>query len=254
MNRPRIGLGFETFEDNKGALLTAIVSGSPAELAGLQKGDVIVRMGNSKVRGQEEFIAVFSTCRAGQRVKVAYLREGKRHTTTVELAARPVPEISGDPVIVVEQARQVHEQALNALWTSVALLTDEQAELAPAEGEWSIKQALAHLIVCEPEYRAWALRVLLGDNPEYWVEARLPEQFATVLSARPTVRALVERLESELAASRAFVGALTPEHLANKVRYRLVAMHLVDLAHHVNLHLEQIQATAQHIKSPIPHT
>jgi hypothetical protein len=167
----------------------------------------------------------------------------------VEFGKRPVPEISQDPAVVVEQARQIHEQALADLRATVAALSEAQANRSPAAGEWSVKQALAHLCVCEPAYRAWATLALLGDNPNYWVEARLPEQFATVLYTNPTVGDLIARLERELAESRAYVAAIAPERLAYKGRYRLVAYYLIDFAHHINMHLAQIQKTIQAVQA-----
>jgi uncharacterized protein YndB with AHSA1/START domain len=246
-NRPRIGIGFETAADRPGVHLTEIVPGSPAEAAGLQKGDVLVSMDGRKLRSQEEFIQVFGSFRGGQKVKVVLLREGKRHMIAVALGTRPVLQVPQDPAVVAEQARQAHEQAMAALRTSVAVLTDEQAAQPPAEGEWSVKQVLVHLCVCESEYRSWAARVLMGDKPDQGFEAQLPNQFAAVLTTTPTVRGLLDRLERELAESRIFIGALSPELRANRLRYRRAALALLEYCGHVDMHLEQVRKTVNAI-------
>ncbi len=246
-NRPRIGLVFETAQGNSGALLTDIISGGPAYLAGLCKGDVIVRMAGQRVRNEQDLMAVFFLCQAGQRAPVVFMREGKRHTTTVALGARTMPEIPDDPVVIVEQARQAQEKALAALRTSAMILTDEQAGLAPAEGEWSVKQILAHLSVSERGFQAWAVDVLQGEET-HGIEAHLPEQFAAVLASAPTVGALLDRFERDLAESRAMVAALTWEHRARRARYRKIAQMLLDYDIHTKDHLQQIQATVRAVQ------
>jgi len=249
LGRPRIGVGFETAEGNAGVLLTAVISGSPAELAGLCKGDVMVRMDGRQVRDEEEFGAIFRSFQAGQRIKVAYVREGKRHTTTVGLGTRPVPEIPDDPDALVEQVRQAHEQAIAALRTAVMMVvSDEQAGIAPAEGEWSVKQVLAHLSGAERGFQAWVANVLIGEQTP--ITGDLPEQFAAILASAPTVGALVDRFERDLAESRAIVASLTPEHRANKWRYRQIAQMLVAFGPHTQDHVGQIQNTVRAVQKP----
>jgi uncharacterized protein YndB with AHSA1/START domain/uncharacterized damage-inducible protein DinB len=244
MDQPRLGLGWETALGETGAVVTAVMPGGPCEQAGLCQGDVIVSFAGRKVRNDQDLMATFRSCRAGQRVKLIYLRAGKRRTTTVELIARPVPEIPDDPVIVVEQARQAHERALAALRTSVMMLTDEQAGLAPESGEWSVKQVLAHLSASERGFQAWAVDVLQGNETE-GVEGRLPEQFAAVFASAPTVGSLLDRFERDLAESRAMVAAFTWEHRAHRARYWQIAQMLLHFQFHTEDHLRQIQATVR---------
>ena len=116
----------------------------------------------------------YFTWKAGQRVPFAVIRAGKRKTITVELGKRPVPEMPDDPAVLVEQVRQTHEQAIAALRTAVMMITDEQAGLAPAEGEWSVKQVLAHLTASERGFQRWAVDVLLG-NETFGIEGQLAE-------------------------------------------------------------------------------
>lgn len=244
MDQPRLGLGWETASGETGAVVTTVIVGGPCEQAGLCQGDVIVSFAGRKVRNDQDLMAIYQSCRAGQRVKLVYLRAGKRRTTTVELSARPVPEIPDDPAVVVEQARQAHERALAALRTSVVMLTDEQAGQAPANGEWSVKQVLAHLSASERGFQVWAVDVLLG-NETRWIEARLPEQFAAVSATAPTVASLLDRFEHDLAETRAMVAALTDEHRAHRARYWQIAQMLLGFQFHTEDHLRQVQATVR---------
>jgi uncharacterized protein YndB with AHSA1/START domain/uncharacterized damage-inducible protein DinB len=244
---PRFGLRWEPAPDEAGALVTIVMEGGPADLAGLRRGDVIIRMAGCKVRNEQDLLAVFHTCRAGQRVPIIFLREGKRHATTVELGASPVLGIPDDPAVLVEQVRKSHEEAVAVLRATVLMIPDEQAEQSPAEGEWSVKQTLAHLSASERGFQSWTMDVLLG-NATHWIEARLPEQFSAVFASAPTVGALLNRFERDMAESRALVAAITSERRANKWRYRQIAQMLSSFGFHTQDHIQQIQAIVQAVQ------
>ena len=66
-----------------------------------------------------------------------------------------------------------------------------------------------------------------------------------MFATAPTVGALVDRFERDLAESRAIVASLTPEHRANKWRYRQIAQMLVAFGSHTQDHIGQIQRTVR---------
>ena len=247
MDQPRLGLGWETAPGERGALVTAVIAGGPCDQAGLTKGDVIVRFAGRKVKSEQDLLTIFFSCRAGQRVPVTFLRKDERHKATIELGKRSSPQVPDDPLVLVEQARQAHEQAISALRTAAIMITDEQAGIAPAEGEWSVKQVLAHLSASERGFQRWALDVLLG-NETYGIMGQLPEQFAAVFATAPTLGALLDRFEHDLVESRTIVASLTPEHRSNKWRYRQIAQQLVSFGFHTQDHIEQIQKTVRGVR------
>jgi S1-C subfamily serine protease len=61
-----------------GVFVTSIERGSPAELAGLRDGDVIVACGNSPVTGVDGLHALLTEDRIGQRMTLVVLRSGAR--------------------------------------------------------------------------------------------------------------------------------------------------------------------------------
>ncbi len=247
MNRPRFGLGWETALGEKGALVNAVITGGPCDQAGLVKGDVIVSFAGRKVKSEQDLLTIFFSCRAGQRVPVTFLRQDKRKKTTVELGKRSIPQVPDDPLVLVGQVRQAHEQAISALRTAVLMITDEQAGIAPAEGEWSVKQVLAHLSAAERGFQGWVVDVLLG-NGTFEIVGHLPEQLAAVFASTSTAGALLDRFERDLAESRAIVASLTPEHLANKWRYRRIAQELISFGSHTQDHIEQVQNTIRAVQ------
>jgi len=69
----------------EGVLIVEVVPGSPAEKAGLEEDDVIVRIDDKEVREPEDLIDAVKTKKPGDKVKVEYLREGKSQETEVTL-------------------------------------------------------------------------------------------------------------------------------------------------------------------------
>lgn len=81
----RAMLGVNTDDDVKGAKITSIVLGSAAEKAGLKKGDVIIKMGDDKIENAEDVSEAMQDHKPGDKVAVAYLRDGKEQKVNAEL-------------------------------------------------------------------------------------------------------------------------------------------------------------------------
>jgi S1-C subfamily serine protease len=79
----RIGFLPDMGAAGPGVLLSGVTANSPAAKAGLQKGDRIIEIGARKINSMEDMQAAFQGLRAGEKVKVTYVRDGK--TQTVEL-------------------------------------------------------------------------------------------------------------------------------------------------------------------------
>lgn len=68
----------------EGVLLAAVRAGSPAERAGLRRGDVIVSLGGHTIASVEDFMGVLQAARPGERAVVVVEREGRRVEMEVE--------------------------------------------------------------------------------------------------------------------------------------------------------------------------
>jgi Do/DeqQ family serine protease len=82
----------------QGALVSEVVPGSPAERAGLQIGDVIVKLGDHEVRDPAGLKNETASTPVGHTTSVSFYREGKLRTvgvTIAELADGPVLEALG---------------------------------------------------------------------------------------------------------------------------------------------------------------
>ena len=63
--------------DGKGMRIDGVTNGKPAQLAGLQKGDVLIKMGDEDVRNVEGYMKALAKANKGDTIKVKVLREGK---------------------------------------------------------------------------------------------------------------------------------------------------------------------------------
>jgi C-terminal processing protease CtpA/Prc len=75
-------------EEGVGLLVADVKAGSPAEAAGLKKNDILVKLDDRKMRGEDALAKFMESARAGQDVKVTVIRRGKEQTFTVKLAER----------------------------------------------------------------------------------------------------------------------------------------------------------------------
>ncbi|HEY2953870.1 MAG TPA: PDZ domain-containing protein [Candidatus Eisenbacteria bacterium] len=85
----RDGLGY----DGSGALVNRVVEGSPAERAGIRKGDVIVGIAASTIESSADVSRAVRAGKVGQTVAVRIVRDGQRRTLSARLAVRPEEDL-----------------------------------------------------------------------------------------------------------------------------------------------------------------
>lgn len=81
-----------------GALITGIQSGSAAEHAGLQVGDIIVEVNDKKVDGAGELRNRIGLLRSGEQVNIKYLRDNKLASTQAELGRAQSQSVLGEEI------------------------------------------------------------------------------------------------------------------------------------------------------------
>ncbi len=68
----------------RGALITALTEGGPAETAGMKKGDILTDFDGERIRGARHFARVVEETPVGRRVEAVVNRDGQRMTLTVQ--------------------------------------------------------------------------------------------------------------------------------------------------------------------------
>jgi len=74
--------------EERGVEVTNVSEGSPAEKAGLQKGDVVLEYQGQRVEGTEQFVRFVRETPAGRNVKMLVSRNGQNQTITATIGNR----------------------------------------------------------------------------------------------------------------------------------------------------------------------
>ena len=97
--RPWLGVQVQAVDDKwagylglpkaEGALVVGVVPGSPAERAGIRRGDVVLELAGRKVRTPDELVAIIKEQRIGAQVRLLLWREGKLVRVEVVINEKP---------------------------------------------------------------------------------------------------------------------------------------------------------------------
>lgn len=100
--RPWLGVGTETVTPThvfwyrlsveKGVRITSVSTGSPADIAGLQQGDVVVSFRGVEVTTDYQMVRAIHTAEIGETVEIVYWRADTRYVTQATLIESPPPQ------------------------------------------------------------------------------------------------------------------------------------------------------------------
>jgi serine protease Do len=100
--RGYLGVGLQPLDENiaaalglpkdRGELVRSVVPGEAAARAGIQQGDVILRVGGREVTPDETVSYLIANTPVGTRVPLDIIRDGRRQTLTVQVGQRPTEE------------------------------------------------------------------------------------------------------------------------------------------------------------------
>ncbi|MDA4117140.1 MAG: trypsin-like peptidase domain-containing protein [Thaumarchaeota archaeon] len=76
----------------QGVLLAEVLRDGPARDAGLRVGDILARIGGSKVEGMKELVGALSRLTIGEEVTLQFIRNGTSYETKMRLKEAPAPE------------------------------------------------------------------------------------------------------------------------------------------------------------------
>ncbi len=80
----------------KGALVTDLTKGGPAEKSGVRSGDLIVALDGHPIENANDFRNRVATARIGKKLEIAFLRKGERMAVQAVVAAyKPPPAAAG---------------------------------------------------------------------------------------------------------------------------------------------------------------
>jgi serine protease Do len=106
-------------ESTMGALIAEVTKDSPAERAGLKRGDIIIEFDGKKIEDYHNLPSIVASTPVGKKAKIKIIRDGKEIELSVIVAEMP-PEVSGEEV--------AQESASEEVGISVSDITRDIAE------------------------------------------------------------------------------------------------------------------------------
>lgn len=138
----------ETENEAGGARITSVVDGSPAEKAGLEKGDIVVAFGGDTVRGPVSLTKKIRDHEPGDSVKLTVLRDGRRQSFDVELARRSA-QWSGAYSVAPRMLGQLREIEIPEVNVDLEKLAERLADMNLDLGDLPDNLAKAYSLECE---------------------------------------------------------------------------------------------------------
>jgi uncharacterized protein YndB with AHSA1/START domain/uncharacterized damage-inducible protein DinB len=232
-----------------GVYISGVVEGGAAEAAGLHKGDVMASFGKYELDDFSDLVTAMQAFSAGDTAEVGLVRGQERLVLPVVLRSRPIPPDPGPLSEAVSRLREAQSQVRAALAEVTAGLSDEQAAQPPAEGEWSVRDVLAHLSAAERDVHTNLLHLVVGfelvGEPDF---AAAPDRNAVVLAMEPTLAGLLARFVDDLEETALLVERLSPATQTDRYRYRQALELVFNYVGHTNDHVEQIRRTVGAVK------
>ncbi len=242
-NRPVLGIEIDAPKpDDQGVRVAGTAEGSGAREGGLVKGDLILSIGNHKTPDHNALSVALSTHKAGDKVKVTVLRDGKKAPVAITLGGRSMEPVPPTAEALAEIVARKYTDVNRDLTQAFKGVSEEKAARAPAPGEWSARHILAHLIAGERNINHWITTVIGGQEQwqDEW-EGNLRIRLDAVINGFPTIQALLTELKRNEAETVAMLNALPDSFVARKGSYDRVARTMLTWPDHTREHLEQIR-------------
>ncbi|MGD8752328.1 MAG: SRPBCC domain-containing protein, partial [Anaerolineales bacterium] len=223
-----------------GVIISDVVEGMGAEIAGLKKDDVIYSLNGKQLKVFQDFGLALSDNKAGDVVEVVFYRDGEKHSIDMTLSGRPIPEIPESAEDFSKRIASIYKQLDEELDAVLEGVNEEQASRRPAKEEWSAKEVIAHLIFNERWLHITITATIENYRPGvYTNDLGMHAALANAYSL-PELVAEFKRCEAVTVEA---VAALPDDFVADKRRYVPLVTLLGEQGYilHTRNHLPQIK-------------
>lgn len=135
-------LGIIVQDSDAGIVVDTVLPGMPAEIAGIQVGDIIRTVDGQNLEGTKDLIALLRNYAPGDKATLGILRDGETIEIAVVLAERvgvDIPDNTNQPPISFQESRLQLGVAYRTLTPEIA----RREGLAVGEGAW-IQRVVPH--------------------------------------------------------------------------------------------------------------
>lgn len=223
-----------------GVQVDDVLEGMGAAHAGIQHGDVIVKLGDTGITDMGSFGVAVAPYNAGDEVPVTLYRGAEEQTIGMVLSARPIPTVPDNPADLAAGIREIYDRVLETLEGLLEGVSEGVASYQPGEREWSIKHTLAHLILSERDNQLWVASVL-SDRELIGYADNMFARVSAVLEEHSTVEALMAELRRAVRETVALIAHLPDEAAVATRNYVRVGTALLSAKIHPTAHLRQIE-------------
>ncbi len=261
--RPRLGINMDEFTPQAaqrlgvpvsvGVLLGGTADGSGARAAGLQKDDVLVSFNGHPLVAPYSFDAALRGLKAGDQAVVEYYRGPEKKSAPLILSSWPIPDLPASASELADKVRELNAEVLAAIHKQLEGLSEDQANARPAEGEWSVNEILAHLVLARRDYQGWVADMINDVPVEDWLMNRsnLPARITALTRRLRTTPALLDELEQAQAETAMMIEAF-PESFVKQRKHlyrRAASWEITEITgHYYDEHQEQLRKTIEAAK------
>src|SRR5205085_6855134 len=136
-------------------------------------------------------------------------RGAEKASLTMELSARPVAEAPATAAELAATVGQMYASTDAELGAVLRGIGEAEAAQSPAAGEWSVNEAVAHLILGERDGHAWLEKLVAGDAHAYnLTDGNSRLRLQATARVYGTLAALFEELQRNEAETVAMLAAL----------------------------------------------
>jgi uncharacterized protein YndB with AHSA1/START domain len=226
-----------------GMRLDGVVEGMGAQKAGLQRNDVLIKMGGKPITNEfNSLLAAIAGKRGGDSVDIVFYRGAEKKTVPMQLSKRPMPEVPFDPAELAKKARALYEPALAELEKCFEGYSNEQAMKRPDPKEWNALEVVAHLIQGE-RFSSIHLTSLINGHEliaeEF--EGNVTAQVEATVKANPSIPLMLDALRRSVEEILNFTELIPANFAANKGSYYRFGSILLQPNFHLSAHTQQIK-------------
>ncbi|MCA9893323.1 MAG: SRPBCC domain-containing protein [Anaerolineae bacterium] len=222
------------------SLVTDLVDGYSAAKAGILAGDIITHIKGEKVSPTHNLFQIIMANKPGDEVQVTVARGDDILTMTMPLMSYPLPDVPENFSALADIYEPQHADLLARLSAAFDGVSEEAASKAPAEGEWSAKQVMAHLIYTERHLHEQLGGHIVNRRPRYW-SGNDATRLNAMITMHPTVADLLSALKNAFAETVILWRSLSDDMQASHKYYLWnESLGMPQHVRHVEIHIDQI--------------
>lgn len=226
-----------------GVKLGGIVDGMGAAAAGLVPGDIVSSLGGKQVRTFTDLGTAASAHRSGDVVEVGYVRDGIAGDVQMTLSGRDIGEVEMTAAGLAFKVGAMFQRFSDDLAATLEDVTDEEANRKPAEGEWSVKEILAHLIEEEGDLHSEIVETFEGVE-RYFDGGLGNSHWRTKVTADsyPDIWSMLDSYRNLMAQTVGLISSIPPELEKRRASFWRVSFPYNEGDSHFDEHIDQIKA------------